>query len=326
MRTFGRFLGRLLALLVLAGFALWVFGPYERISVVPDFDPASIGADVDGYLAAQEGALDDITPGTEKRVVWQGEPGVKTLLSIVYVHGFSATSEEIRPVPDNVAANLGANLHFTRLTGHCRPGEAMPTALVQDWMDDVAEALEVGRRIGDKVIVIATSTGATLMAEAALQPEMMAGVKGIVMISPNFRINDPAAFALTLPAARHWVPSVAGKTRSWQGQNESHDTYWTTTYPTTGLFQMAALVQHSRTLDHAAASHPVMFMFSDADDVVDHRVTREIANQWGGDVSLSVVDLPQGNDINNHVIAGDILSPGFTDAASENILNWINNL
>ena len=153
MRTFGRFLGRLLLLLILAGVALWVFGPYERISVVPTFDPATIGEDIDGYLAETEAAFEDITPGTEKRVIWAGEAGANTPLAIVYVHGFSATSEEIRPVPDMLAEELGANLHYTRLTGHGRSGEAFATASVQAWMNDVAEALEIGRRIGEEVIV-----------------------------------------------------------------------------------------------------------------------------------------------------------------------------
>lgn len=326
MRTFGRYLGRFLALLVLAGVGLWIFGPYERISLIPTFESSAVGADVDGYLADREAALADITPGTEKRVIWAGDAGVKTPLAIIYVHGFSATSEEIRPVPDMLAEDLGANLHFTRLTGHGRSGEALAGARVQDWMNDVAEALEIGQRIGDEVIVVATSTGATLIAEAALQPNMLAGVKGVAMISPNFRINDPAAFVLTLPAARHWVPLAVGETRSWQGQNADHDKYWTTSYPTVGLFQMAALVKHSFEQDYAAATLPVMFMFSDADDVVDHAASRQVAKAWGGPVTLVEVVLPEGNDPNNHVIAGEVLSPRNTLAAKEDILIWINGL
>ncbi|WP_299354533.1 alpha/beta fold hydrolase [uncultured Shimia sp.] len=326
MRTFGRFLGRSLLVLVLASLALWIFGPYERISVVPSHDPAAIGADVEAYLAAQEAEISDITPGTEKRVIWYDEPGTKTPLSIVYVHGFSATSEEIRPVPDMVARELGANLHYTRLAGHGRPGGALAKARAQEWMTDMAEALEIGRRIGDEVIVISTSTGATLAAEAALQPAMMERVKGLVMISPNFRINDPTAGVLTMPAARYWVPVAAGKTRSWEGQNEGHNTYWTTTYPTEALFQMAALVQHSVAQDYGAATHPVLFWFSDADGVVDHAATREIAGQWGGPVTLEARTLGEGDDPYNHVIAGDILSPGQTQITTVNIINWINNL
>lgn len=87
-----------------------LFGPREPVDGEITFEPGALGEDLDAYLAASEAAFDDIIPGTEKRIVWAGEPGARTDTVILYLHGFSATSEEIRPVPDQVAANLGANL------------------------------------------------------------------------------------------------------------------------------------------------------------------------------------------------------------------------
>ena len=84
-------------------------------------------------------------PGCEKHVVWAGEPGVRTPVSLLYIHGFSATGQELRPLPDLVAADLGANLHFTRLTGHGQDGAAMGRATLADWTRDMAEALEIAR-------------------------------------------------------------------------------------------------------------------------------------------------------------------------------------
>ena len=46
MRTLGRYLGRFFLVLGLALGGLWFFGPREAVSVVPAFDPASIGTDV----------------------------------------------------------------------------------------------------------------------------------------------------------------------------------------------------------------------------------------------------------------------------------------
>ncbi len=83
MRTFGRVLGRLLLLLVLVGLLLWFWGPFEKISVVPNFKTAAIGVDVDAYFANRESRFDDITPGTEKRVIWRTEAGAKTPLATV---------------------------------------------------------------------------------------------------------------------------------------------------------------------------------------------------------------------------------------------------
>jgi hypothetical protein len=44
--------------------------------------------------------------------------------------------------------NLGANLYFARLKGHGRSGDAMLEGSVQAWVDDFAEAVAIGRRLG----------------------------------------------------------------------------------------------------------------------------------------------------------------------------------
>lgn len=326
MRTFGRFLGRVLLVVGLVLCGLWFFGPREEISLEPKFDPTEIGEDVAAYLATQEAPFDDLTPGVEKRVVWAGAAGERSKRVLVYVHGFSATSEEIRPVPDRVAETLGANLVYTRLAGHGRPGAALVEATAQEWMQDVAQAIAVARKIGDEIILVATSTGATLAAQAALQPDLMEGVAGMILVSPNFAINDPAAAVLTLPAARYWVPWVAGEVRSWEPLSEANARYWTHSYPTAALFQMAALVKHARADRYEAAMVPVLFWFADADQVVDHRATREIAAHWGGPVTLRAVEVSAQDDPSSHVIAGDILSPHQTEFTVSEFINWINGL
>ncbi|WP_204113949.1 alpha/beta hydrolase [Shimia biformata] len=326
MRTIGRFLGRLLVVLIVVGLALWAFGPYERISTTPTFAAQDIGEDIDSYLAARESGFGEMTDGVQKRVIWHGDAGERTPVAVVYVHGFSATSEEIRPVPDRVAEALGANLYYTRLTGHGLPGAALAEATVQDWMNDVAEAIEIGRRIGDRVLVISTSTGGTLVAEAALQPDLVRDVAGMAFISPNFGINDPMAPVLTLPAARWWVPLVAGAERSWQAGNAEHEKYWTTRYPTVAVMQMAALVQDAVGLDFGQATVPAYFRFSRADRVVREDMTQTVADHWGAPVVIDIVSPGPDDDPDQHVITGDIRSPGETDDTIQDILSWFNGL
>jgi len=188
-----KWLTRVLLLLIMAVAGLWHFGPYEPVDLQAAFDESVLGSDVDAYFAAREARFSDIRPGHQKRMVWFGERGVKTPQVLVYVHGFSASAQELRPVPDLMADALGANLVYMRLAGHGRSGEAMATATAQAWMTDLAEALAVARQVGDEVILISTSTGGTLVALAALQPELMRQVKGVIFVSPNFAIGDPLA-------------------------------------------------------------------------------------------------------------------------------------
>lgn len=326
MRRFAKALGRGLIVLALLLGTVWIFAPAEPVDRKIEFRADQIGADVDAYLAKGEAAFPDITPGVEKRMVWAGVPGQKTALSIVYIHGFSATSEEIRPVPDDVAKALGANLFFTRLTGHGLTGEALANARAGDWLEDMAEAMDIGRRTGERVLVISTSTGATVAALAAADPELSKGLAGLVMISPNFGIRNPAAQLLDMPLARWWGPLVAGAERSFAPANADHGKYWTTSYPTTALFPMAALIRAARSEDYTKASVPALFIYSESDQVIDPTVIPQIAEAWAGPVTENIRTMGPGDDPYAHVIAGDILSPGQTTETVAAIVDWAGGL
>lgn len=326
MRKFGRMLGRfLLFVAVLAG-AAWLLAPEEPVDREISFDAAALPAELQPWLDSNEAQFADLRPHAAKRIVWAGASGAKTPLAIVYLHGFSASAEEIRPVPDEVARALGANLYFTRLAGHGRSGEAMAEATAGDWIEDMAEAMAIGRRLGDRVMVISTSTGATLAAIGATDPVLSEGLVGLVMVSPNFGLRSGAAKILDLPFARYWGPVVAGATRSFEPQNEAQATYWTTSYPTLALFPMAALVRHARGLDYAAVKIPALVLYSPEDQVVDPARTETVMAGWGGTVTLMQRHMGPGDDPGAHVIAGDALSPGQTAEVVAAISAWAESL
>ncbi|MEM1429036.1 MAG: alpha/beta fold hydrolase [Pseudomonadota bacterium] len=316
----------LLALLAVAVLLAWWFGPREPADTAHSFDPAVLGEDLDAWLAAQEGQVTALRPGAEKRIVWAGAAGEATPLSVVYLHGFSASAEEIRPVPDLVAERLGANLYFARLAGHGRDGPAMAEATVQDWVSDVAEAMAIGRRIGARVIVIGTSTGGTLAAHVPHDPALAERVAGIAFVSPNFGINHPAAPLLTWPWARQWAPALFGAERSFAPVNERHALHWTTRYPSVAVLPMAALVGSAIGLDHRSARIPAIFLYSEHDAVVSPAATGSVVARWGGTAAAHPFVMGRGDDPASHVIAGDILSPGQTERAVEVIVRWAEGL
>jgi alpha-beta hydrolase superfamily lysophospholipase len=325
MRAFGRFLGRaLLALVVLAG-GLWLgFAPRPADLSAPV--PADLPADLDAHLAAANAAVPDLRPGAEERIVWAGAAGARTPLAVVYLHGYSAGPEEIRPVPDEVAGALGANLLFIRLAGHGRPGAAMAEARAEHWVADTARAMALARRLGERVVIIGTSTGGTLAALAAVDPALSEGLAGVALISPNFAINSPAAAILDLPLAEHWGPLVAGATRSFTPANAGQAAHWTTEYPTAALFPLAALLRATRGVDFAAARTPALFVYARADRVVDPAATDAVRAAWGGPVTWQDWAPLPGDDPNAHVIAGAILSPGGTAPMVRLITDWARGL
>ncbi|WP_299925649.1 alpha/beta fold hydrolase [uncultured Pelagimonas sp.] len=320
-----KFLIWVLAAVLGAGCLLWFFGPREPVVTEVEFDEGQLAGGIDAWLAAQESGFDDITDGTAKQVIWAEEPETKTDWSVVYLHGFSATSEEIRPLPDGVAQQLNANLVFTRLQGHGRSGDALAGATVEGWMRDVAEALAIGRATGNKTLIIGTSTGATLAA-LALHKDMAKEVRAVVMISPNFRVRAAGAQVLTWPGARWWLPKLAGAERSFPPSNDDHAKFWTNTYPTTALLPMAASVKAAQSLPHEQATQPALFVFDDLDQVIDHATTRDVAARWGGPTKIHAVDVGPGDDPGRHVIAGRVLSPNQTAPMTEVIVNWVKDL
>ena len=69
------------------------------------------------------------------------------------------------------------------------------------------------------------------------------------------------------------------------------------------------------------ATIPALFIFSDSDSVVRPDRTREIAGRWGAPHELVPVD--DTGDPDNHVIAGDALSPSTTTFLAQRIAVWI---
>lgn len=324
MRGIGKFLGRVLTVLVVVGVALWQLGPYEEVDLDPSFDPGKFDNGVQTYFEAIESKVDDIVPGTEKRVIWaEGFTGKRTAISVLYVHGFSATSEEIRPVPDRIAAALGANLVYTRLQGHGVPGAALAQASASIWMVEMAEGLAAARALGDRVVVISTSTGGTLVAAAAVNPQMTDKVAAMIFVSPNFGLNNRAAFLMTWPGAKYWLPVVLGGEYRSSSDNPARARYWSNPYSYAALVPMGALIKKVVALDFSQASIPALFWFSDSDKVVRPDLTRKVAGQWGGPSDIQTVEMGPRDDPHSHVISGDIMSPGQTKGAVIGMLEWL---
>ena len=141
MRSLLRKLLYLVVALVLLGVGLFVFGPYEGTDLAADFDEGQLADGVSPYFADREARFEDITPGAEKRVIWHDTPEMQTDLAVLYIHGFSATAAEIRPVPDLVAERLQANLIYTRLTGHGRSGEALAQGIAYLSLISISEEI-----------------------------------------------------------------------------------------------------------------------------------------------------------------------------------------
>lgn len=310
------------AVVLVAAAGVFMAGPRVVTDTTVTFDPATIGPDPDAYLARSEAAVAGIRPGLAKEIVW-ADPATKakTPIALVYVHGFSASKGEVRPLPDRVAAAIGANLFYMRLAGHGQDGAAMTAGSVNAWVNDYAEALAIARQIGEKVVVIGVSTGASLASWAATQPGTLGDVAGLALISPNYGVRAAGAEILTMPWGAQLARLVAGAERGFTPVNDLNAQFWTTRYPIEATLPMAALAKLAHEAPVEATRVPALFVFSDKDGVVRPELTREIAAKWGAPHEIVTVD--DSGDASNHVIAGDALSPSTTEPLAAKIAEWI---
>ncbi len=315
-----------IALLVVAAAVL--AGP--RNAFGPDTPSARAAPDnqitgLDGWLARSEARFSDIRPGLEKGVVWHAGTQQRTPWAVVYLHGFSASRAETAPLADKVAQQLGANLFYTRLTGHGRsaPG-AMGEASVQDWLADTLEAVRIGQLLGERVLIIGTSTGATLATWQAVHTPSD-GNTAYAFVSPNFGPRDKRSELINGPWGQQIALALEGETRGRAPADAREAQAWTNQYPTRALFPMMALVKQVRDSDLTQFRAPVLMLQSLSDKTVDPAETQAAYARVGSaHKTLQIVDYSESQG--QHVLAGDIRAPKATEPMAQAIVTWLRAL
>ena len=196
MKKFLRITLIIIAVLIVA----YLSGPKFPKPILSDKLPALQieTAGFETYLKNKEAGL-KIKPDNESKIFWANDSlKNKTHYCLLYFHGFSACWYEGSPVNIDFARRYGMNLYAPLLASH---GIDTPEAMVDMTPDrlyeSAKEALVEAQSLGDKVILMGTSTGGTLALKLASEfPELM---DGLILLSPNVAINNPAAFLLSKP-------------------------------------------------------------------------------------------------------------------------------
>lgn len=279
-------------------------------------------ADLEAWLEDREAQVPALRSGCERRAIWADGPR-RTPWSVVYIHGFSASRREVSPYPEKVAERLGASFFGARLTGHGQDGPAMDRATLADWRRDVAEALAIGRALGERVLAVSCSTGSTLLTLAlALGGE----AAGAVMLSPNYGVRRRRLqAALDAPFAARWMPLLVRRAQGPPAANADSG-IWTNGYSVRAYAPMAQSVRAARRADLDGIRTPALFAFSEADQVVDAGLAAAVMSRWGGPVRRLALAPGAGDDPMAHVMAGDALSPGQTEGLVRATLDWARTL
>lgn len=198
---------------------------------------------LEAYISLNE-RKHTIKPDNEARIVWADSSKQKTEYAVVYLHGFSASQMEGDPIHRRFTEQFGCNLFLARLADHgVDTTEALLQFTADRFWESAKEALAIGKALGDKVILISTSTGGTVA--LMLAAEYPDDVFALINMSPNIAINDPAAFLLNDP----WGLQIArmvigGNYREWVA-SEQRAKYWNNKYRLEALVELEELVESS---------------------------------------------------------------------------------
>lgn len=303
---------------------LIVLGPRPRVMLqwVVDEVPVELGGLAD-WLAESEQSLGEVTDGAEKHVRFANpDAPAKTPLVVLYLHGFSATRQELAPIPERVAEAIGANYYGARLTGHGLDGESLGKARAGDWLKDTAEAWQIARSLGERVIVISCSTGGTLSTWLAQQPSAQDALAALVLFAPNYQPRHWAMKLFGWPWSSYWMRWIAGNEYGWEPAGELNGKYWTYSYPTRVLHELQALVVAVRKSDLESINAPSLFLYSTDDQVVSSKYTDRVYEQWGSAVKERIrIEGVEGES--NHVFTGDIVAPHRTETSIEQVLAFL---
>lgn len=341
---------------ILAAFfvLLSVLGIYFLLQVRsfhPEHKTAEIADDVEKYIEKSEKAFKNLKKDSEKKIIWTSADKKKTKYVLVYLPSFAAGRKEIYPVIETLANDLRANVFFTRWAGHGGLAEDYKNLSAQDLFDTAQEALTVGKKLGDEVIIVGTGLGASMASTMAiLDSKLTATLKGtepeshlkaVVLISPIYSMLPDKLKYLASPFGPLLAPFYANEFIERRPKNPDIFKYWDTKYHRDGLIQLAKTVEAINRMDLHDLKLPTLVLYTKLDKEGLPSLIEAKFNQIGGYESTD--DLKNGNSNMNSsqiltkkklisiltpdpILAGEFTSPQTTQTVISEIKDWLDSV
>ncbi|HEX5024350.1 MAG TPA: alpha/beta hydrolase [Agriterribacter sp.] len=210
-----------------------------------------------------------LKPNNQARVVWYNDSlKQKTQYAIVYLHGFSASQEEGYPIHTNIARAFGCNLYLSRLAEHgIDTVSPMKNLTAEEYWESAKQALAVGQQLGEKVILMGTSTGGTNALQlAATYPKEVAA---LVLLSPNIAIDNDKAWLLNDPWGLQVAEWVTGDSLVVSSDSRPlYQQYWYGRYPLQATTQLQEYLETTMTEEtFMKVKQPLLMLYYYKDEV-----------------------------------------------------------
>jgi len=242
-------------------------------------------------IAERESKIANIKPGNQSRILWYDTlKKSKTPYVIVYLHGFSASGEEGNPVATDVATKYGFNLYMPRLYAHgLDEKEPLLSFNEKDYLNSAKQAVAEAFNLGEKVIIMGTSTGCTLaLIIASANPD----ISGLILYSPNIDLFDSRSFVLTLPWGLQIARTINGGNYYAFAAPPEAEKYWNTKYRIEALIKLKNMVNITMSKQtFSQVKQPVLVCYyykneKQQDDVVSVPALLKMVEELGTEKAL----------------------------------------
>lgn len=203
---------------------------------------------LDSLISNQEKELPNVIEECKAKVLWNSNYiHKKAPIAFVYLHGFGASHREGSPIVEKLSSDFKANVYLARLSGHgLKDASGYEKLTPEKYIASAKRALKIGKQIGEKVILISTSTGGTLSLKLASEDN---DISALVLYSPFVDVIDKKSFLVLKSEGKEFMIAKNGGEVFEEKRPKEQLPYWSTKYHINGYVALLQMLQNTMTLE-----------------------------------------------------------------------------
>ena len=276
--------------------------------------------DVEEYLRLEEAKINNVAPNAKKKIIWNDiDVKEKTEYAFVFIHGVLATGYQHELSVRKIANSLNANLFITRLSGHGVPYEGTKLMKTENLLRDAVEAIEVGSKIGHKVIVMGFSLGGALMSIVASDEISSEKLDYLILLAPAHSKMTSTYFMLSLIS--FLTGGIEADYAEFYGLDSEWNQYWSTKVDREELLELWKIPNLSDQIGFSNSEVPLLLFYNKYDEVVLEEGIKKNYKKWTGPKKIYDLNTTEEGPPNHNLIG--IFNPNLDDIFIREINKWI---
>ena len=304
--------------------------PFFTVEKLPKNFPSvsNIPEDIDRYLLQKESQVSGIFPNAEKGIYWNNNTKDKTKYSIVFIHGFTTTGYQSKDFLEKLSKELNANLFISRLSGHGGSYEGTKEIQIEKIMHDVSEAIIIGEKIGENIVLIGHSLGGALAMLAANDELLSKKIDTLILFAPANSGLSPFAFINSLivslvdrTGSLCWLIDCNPRSFMKLPENEKWENYFATDFDTNIFYQIARIPFATDSIAYDTISTSALVFYDENDLLVNASKIKSNFKKWAAKNKVISIETSE-TDWGRHMFPS-IANSHLDDFFIREVVSWL---